>query len=653
MAELRLELHEAQVARRTKELEWSAGAVRLSVLEREHGELQAALAAARAGLEEARRTAAEAEAALEAARAEAAAAQAAHEVTRTTLAEREAELSGARERISALEAELDDVRARVDRVGEEAAEAARIVAVAEALMREQEREEAWAARLAEAEEATALAEGRLAHLEASLDEVETARELAEARAAAAVAARQAAEVALAAARAPATLPPTRRFGRTPPVPAPVAPQATAVDPAAAAADPFEAAAERLRSTATPAAVDADPSPSDTAPPPSPAVTGDGAPPGADESPAETAPPPLASGADAASAETAAPPPASDADAAPADTALPPPASDADAAPADTAPPPSTSAVAFRAPVPPAFAPSPVAPPPVPDAVIAAAAEQVRVAAERASTVDPAERDRVVAGLAAAAEALRSRVAAPAPAVPDDPGPGLAAALVTLARQDAAAAAGLLAGLIPAAHLVVDGDLDADVTLAPAGTFAVVTADGTSTPRPLDKPRGRREAAAHLRTDAVTLARLLAGEDVHPRRFTGPLRVSGSGRRAVQLDRLRTVTAAEALSAGAAPDPVLALRLLALAVPEAWTRGHDFTLAVHGDGGAARIRVRDGRPPAWDPDPVPAGTRILVGPAAVSALLGDGHAGDPWTVEGDPAPAAVLRAWLDRLLAPRA
>ena len=46
-------------------------------------------------------------------------------------------------------------------------------------------------------------------------------------------------------------------------------------------------------------------------------------------------------------------------------------------------------------------------------------------------------------------------------------------------------------LLPAAHLVFEGDLDADLTLAPAGTFAVVAADGACTPRPLDKPRPRR------------------------------------------------------------------------------------------------------------------------------------------------------------------
>ena len=130
-------------------------------------------------------------------------------------------------------------------------------------------------------------------------------------------------------------------------------------------------------------------------------------------------------------------------------------------------------------------------------------------------------------------------------------------------------------------------------------------------------------------------------------------MSGPGRRAVHLDRLHAVTVADAIRAGAAPDPVLALRLLALAVPEAWTRGHDFTLAVHGDGAAARLCVRDGRPPVWDPDPGPAGTRILVGAGALGALLGDAPPGEPWTVEGDPAPAAVLRAWVDRLLAPRA
>ena len=245
-------------------------------------------------------------------------------------------------------------------------------------------------------------------------------------------------------------------------------------------------------------------------------------------------------------------------------------------------------------------------PRVPESLLAAAAQAEREAAERGRTE---ESERVVADLEAAAAALRG--AAPEPvatpveadrtfpivsAPSEPPGdlargrasrelPPLRGALVKLAHDDPAAAGRIIAGLLKAQHVLVDSPPDYDLTIEEVGTFAVSPAGATTIVTPVDAPRGRGQAAFHLRTDALTLAETLTGADVRPRRRRGPVRASGRVRAARRLTgAIRTdVALADLVRAGAELEPALVLRGFAYAVPAAWTQGQRWV---------AEIRVQD-------------------------------------------------------------
>ncbi len=164
VAELRLRLHEGEVARRTRDVARAADAVRLAVVEREREQLVAELAEAREGLAEARRARDEAAAELQGVRA-------AYEDVQSQHRDLTAELGAARERMAELEAELAAVGAEAERAAHNADEAARAADTIAELRR------------------------RLSRAETALGEAETARELAEAHALVAESARRAASVA--------------------------------------------------------------------------------------------------------------------------------------------------------------------------------------------------------------------------------------------------------------------------------------------------------------------------------------------------------------------------------------------------------------------------------------------------------------------------
>jgi hypothetical protein len=175
VAELRLRLHEVEVARRTRDVARAADAVRLAVIERERTAMTAELEQARRGLEEARRSRDEAAAELEGVRA-------AYEDVQAQHRDLTAELGAARERMAELEAEVAAVGAEAERAARNADEAARAADIIDDLR------------------------AQLARAEVALTEAETARELAEAAALAAAAQRQAASVAAAASRPAPTSP---------------------------------------------------------------------------------------------------------------------------------------------------------------------------------------------------------------------------------------------------------------------------------------------------------------------------------------------------------------------------------------------------------------------------------------------------------------
>jgi hypothetical protein len=313
---------------------------------------------------------------------------------------------------------------------------------------------------------------------------------------------------------------------------------------------------------------------------------------------------------------------------------------------------------------PAAVASPPAPPPVPAEVQRVAAEQAAAAA----VAEPAEgRDRVVADLAAAAEALRrgpTIVSAPTePPARLARGAGgrtyspLRGALVKLAHDDPAAAARVIAGLLPAQWKLVDRPIEYDLTLRELGTLAVsVTADG-ATAEPV--ARARKHAELHIRTDAVTLAEALSGVGPRARRLRGPLRVSGGPRRLRPLagltDTSSSLSLEQAVRAGADLEPACVLRCLAYVIPSAWTRGHVFTVAETITGGDADETVYltaldgAGMAVATLPPSHPADATVTISRVAFrSLLLGEAPPpGERPAVRGDHRAAEQLRAWADR------
>jgi hypothetical protein len=196
--------------------------------------------------------------------------------------------------------------------------------------------------------------------------------------------------------------------------------------------------------------------------------------------------------------------------------------------------------------------------------------------------------------------------------------------------------------------------DYDLTIREVGTFAITVAGGRAWVKPLDRPRGRRNAEFHVNAPARALADILAGAPPRLRRFTGPQRVSGRKRRTKPvLSALvnARISFAEAVKAGVELDADLVMSALAHVIDPAWTRGHTFTVEQHVGDSAWFIVARDAggigvtrTPPAGAPQ-----ATVTLTPDAFRCLL----RGEPApqrerpTVRGDRVAVAHLKAWTDR------
>jgi hypothetical protein len=158
----------------------------------------------------------------------------------------------------------------------------------------------------------------------------------------------------------------------------------------------------------------------------------------------------------------------------------------------------------------------------------------------------------------------------------------------LAEEDSEAAGRLFQQLLPAQGLVWPEDVAYRIEVAETGTLAVEVRAGRSTVQPLlESERPARAGEPTLRADLAGLARAVAGR-------RGWSRVSGriAGSRNRHLRPLRALAAAplelgDLKRTGARPDPVLLLRLLALAIDPAWTAEEIFTVAFRWRGRTQR------------------------------------------------------------------
>jgi len=235
-------------------------------------------------------------------------------------------------------------------------------------------------------------------------------------------------------------------------------------------------------------------------------------------------------------------------------------------------------------------------------------------------------------------------------------PWLRGALVKLAHDDPETAGRIIAALLPVQAAVVQGPVDYDLTISEVGTLAVTVAGGRAYVKPLDAPRGRREAEFHLTAGALTLAELIAGVSHRIARFRGPARVSGRKRRIKHLRAIpgATLSLAEAARAGARLDPGLVFRTFPYVIHPAWSRHESFTVAQQiasdppqtwyvtiGNGRGMRVVTT---PPEDRAD-----ATVTMTPEAFGHLL----RGEPVppghrpSVRGDRAAVALLKQWLDR------
>ncbi|WP_156027760.1 hypothetical protein [Candidatus Solirubrobacter pratensis] len=316
-----------------------------------------------------------------------------------------------------------------------------------------------------------------------------------------------------------------------------------------------------------------------------------------------------------------------------------------------------------------------------DAFARRAREQTESAAAAARRPDQ-ETGELLANLAAAAATLRAsrpvdqsptsagfdaagdRVAAGAPSGESEAGAvdssaiaearPLRRVLVALAEHDPVIAGEILVGLLPAQGPLLDEPLAYDLTIDGIGTFAVTVQDGVATVEPLHKARSRRAARFELRSDALTLAELLAGGERRIGRFTGRARVTRRRRKARVLRALPAaqMSLAEAVRAGARLDPAHVFAALPFAIDPSWTSGHAFTVAQQVTEPEPRtwyITVDDGAGVTVGESERPADATVTMTRAAFDRLLRDepSAAGDRPLVRGDRAAVSLLKEWTDR------
>jgi hypothetical protein len=241
---------------------------------------------------------------------------------------------------------------------------------------------------------------------------------------------------------------------------------------------------------------------------------------------------------------------------------------------------------------------------------------------------------------------------------DEPAPRpLRRVLVALAERDPVVAGEILVGLLGAQGPLFAEPVAYDLTVAGIGTFAVTVTDGVAAVERIARPRSRRNARFELRSDPLTLAELLAGEERRIGRFAGRARVSRRRRKA--RDVLQALPAArmslvEAVRAGARLEPAHAYRALPLAIDPAWTAGHSFAVAqeiIDPDPRTWYLVVRDGAglEVAESAPEQPVDASVTMTRAAFDRLLRDEPPapGERPLVRGDRAAVALLKEWTDR------
>jgi hypothetical protein len=154
----------------------------------------------------------------------------------------------------------------------------------------------------------------------------------------------------------------------------------------------------------------------------------------------------------------------------------------------------------------------------------------------------------------------------------------------LVEEDPKAAGRLLLQLLPAQGLVWPEDVAYRIEVAETGVLAVEVRGGHCTVRALLESDATAQAGEPtLRTDLAGLARTIVG-----RRGWGRVGARITGSRNRHLQPLRALAGAplelrDLRRVGAQPDPVLLLRLLALAVDPEWTAEEVFTIACRWRG----------------------------------------------------------------------
>ncbi len=226
----------------------------------------------------------------------------------------------------------------------------------------------------------------------------------------------------------------------------------------------------------------------------------------------------------------------------------------------------------------------------------------------------------------------------------------------LAEEDPEAAGRLFLQLLPAQGLVWPEDVAYRIEVAETGSLAVDVSAGASTVRPLlESGAPARAGEPTLRTDLAGLARAVAG-----RRGWSRVGARIAGSRSRHLRPLRALAAAplqlsDLKRAGARPDPMLLLRLLALAIDPEWTAEAVFTVECRWRGrvnSGCYIHVFERAPVAVTSAP-PLGrvaTTLSCDPAhMLDILLGEiplEHA--LAQVGGDRAAIASLLEWFRRV-----
>jgi hypothetical protein len=259
-------------------------------------------------------------------------------------------------------------------------------------------------------------------------------------------------------------------------------------------------------------------------------------------------------------------------------------------------------------------------------------------------------------------------------------PWLATAIAALDAEDRAAAALLVAQLLPDQARTLGRPLAYDLDLEGMDALRVeLGADGSG--RVLQRGDASGTAAFAVAASPAQFAAFAAGgTSWWPR----GLRVGGGLMPFLRLAhrRRRHVTLADLVGAAVALDPGLAVRALASAVPSAWTAGHAFAVTLRIPGrDCCRVLVQDGAPlrvvGADEPErrtAVLAATTLsrpegILARERADAVLGVTERGalpllaqaeppageQPAVVLGDIDAAMTLLRWFDRVqgLAPRA